>query len=90
MAKEFAVVTFTSDGNDGEEIISEVPSIWLSSDLTECWWASVKNINTYIAKKMRPVPNDPKLSLFILLNFINIMVIYMLPLNLLLFFMKIM
>lgn len=64
MAKNSAVVTFTNDGNHEEEIVSEVPSLWLSSNLTECWWPSVKNINTCIAKKILPVTNDPKWSLY--------------------------
>lgn len=62
MAKNFAVVTFPSDGINGEEIVSEVPSLWLSSNLTECWWPSVKNINTFIMKQISPITNDPKWS----------------------------
>ncbi|XP_071574986.1 uncharacterized protein [Temnothorax nylanderi] len=64
MAKDFAVVTFSSDGNDEEEIVSEVPSLWLRSNLTECWWPSVKNINTFIVKQVPPVINDPKWSFY--------------------------
>nr|XP_034194208.1 uncharacterized protein LOC117610679 isoform X2 [Osmia lignaria]XP_034194210.1 uncharacterized protein LOC117610679 isoform X2 [Osmia lignaria] len=63
MVKNFAVVTFPSDGNNEEEIVSEVPSLWLSSNLTECWWPSVKNINTFIVKQTPPVNNDPKWTL---------------------------
>lgn len=63
MTKNFAVVTFPSDGNTKEEIVSEVPSLWLCSNLTKCWWPLVKNINTYIAKQTPPVTNDPKWSI---------------------------
>lgn len=62
--KNFAVVTFTSDGNNDEEIVSEVPSLWLDSNLKECWWPSIKNINTFIIKQTPPVANDPKWSLY--------------------------
>ncbi|XP_050452426.1 uncharacterized protein LOC126852014 isoform X1 [Cataglyphis hispanica] len=64
MVKNFAVVTFPSDGNNEEEIVSEVSSLWLSSNLTECWWPSVKNINTFIVKQTPPVTNDPKWTLY--------------------------
>ncbi|XP_029155723.1 uncharacterized protein LOC114942157 [Nylanderia fulva] len=60
MAKNFAVVTFPSDGNNEEEIVSEVPSLWLSFNLKECWWPLVKNVNTFIIKQIPPVINDPK------------------------------
>jgi len=45
MARDFAVVSFPNDGNNEEEIVSEVPVLWLRSNLTQCWWPSVKNIN---------------------------------------------
>ncbi|XP_070169190.1 uncharacterized protein [Polyergus mexicanus] len=64
MVKNFAVVTFPSDGNNEEEIVSEVPSLWLSSNLTECWWPSVKNINMFIVKQTPPVTNNPKWTLY--------------------------
>lgn len=64
MAKDFAVVTFPNDGNNDEEIVSEVPSLWLRSNLTECWWPSVKNINTFIVKQIPPIIDDPKWSLY--------------------------
>lgn len=60
MAKNFAVVTFPSDGNNEEEIVSEVPSLWLSSNLRECWWPLVKNVNICIMKQIPPVIDDPK------------------------------
>jgi len=59
MAKKFAVVTFPKE-NDEHETVSEVPSSWLSSNLTKCWWPSVKNANPYIIKQIPPVTNDPK------------------------------
>lgn len=64
MVKNFAVVTFPSDGNNEEEIVSEVPSLWLSSNLTECWWPLVKNINIFIMKQIPPVIDDPKWESF--------------------------
>ncbi|CAL1671795.1 unnamed protein product [Lasius platythorax] len=59
MAKKFAVVTFPKE-NDEHETVSEVPSSWLSSNLTKCWWPLVKNANPYITKQIPPVTNDPK------------------------------
>lgn len=64
MTKDFALVTFPNDGNSEEEIVSEVPSLWLRSNLTQCWWPSVKNINTFIVKQIPPVTDDPKWSLY--------------------------
>lgn len=64
MTKDFALVTFPNDGNSEEEIVSEVPSLWLRSNLTQCWWPSVKNINTFIIKQIPPVTDDPKWSLY--------------------------
>lgn len=64
MGKDFAVVTFPNDGNSDEEIVSEVPSLWLRSNLTEWWWPSVKNINTFIVKQIPPIIDDPKWSLY--------------------------
>jgi len=63
MAKNFAVVTFSSDGNNEEEV-SEISSLWLRSNLTKCWWPSVKNINTFTAKQIPPITGDPKWSLY--------------------------
>ncbi|KAM0726198.1 hypothetical protein ACS0PU_008279 [Formica fusca] len=40
------------------------PSLWLSFNLTECWWPSVKNINMFIVKQTPPVTNDPKWTLY--------------------------
>jgi len=64
MAKDYAVVTFTQDGNDEQEIVSEVPSLWLRSQSSKCWWPSVKNINTLIAKQTLPDIDDPKWHLY--------------------------
>jgi hypothetical protein len=64
MTKDFAVVTFPNDGNSEEEIVSEVPSVWLHSDLTQCWWPSVKNVNIFIVKQTPPVVDDPKWTLY--------------------------
>jgi len=69
MAKDFAVVSFPNDGNNEEEIVSEVPVLWLRSNLTQCWWPSIKNINTFIAKQIPPVTLSGH---FILLNFMDI------------------
>lgn len=51
MTKDFAAVTFPNDGDSEEEIVSEVPSVWLHSDLTQCWWPPVKNVNIFIVKQ---------------------------------------
>ncbi|KYN02828.1 hypothetical protein ALC62_06346 [Cyphomyrmex costatus] len=64
MAKDFAVVTFLNDGNNEEETVSEVPSLWLCSNLTKCWWPSVKNINIFIVKKIPPVTDNPRWSVY--------------------------
>lgn len=64
MVKDFAVVTFPNDGNSEEEIVSEVLSLWLCSNLAKCWWLSVKNINIFISKQVPPVIDDSKWSLY--------------------------
>lgn len=40
MAKNFAVVTSSSDGNNEEEIVLEVPSLWLHSNSTK-WLVAI-------------------------------------------------
>ena len=64
MTKPYAVVTFTQDGDDEEEIVSEVPNSWLRSNATKCWWSSVKNINTLILKQTLPDDDDLKWALY--------------------------
>ena len=64
MMKDYAVVTFTQDGNEEQEIVSEVPSVWLELKSLKCWWPSVKNINALIAKQALPDIDDPKWCLY--------------------------
>ncbi|XP_011858691.1 PREDICTED: uncharacterized protein LOC105556217 [Vollenhovia emeryi] len=64
MTKAYAVVTFTQDGDVEDEIVSEVPSSWLRSNATQCWWPSVKNINSFILKQTLPDKDDSKWALY--------------------------
>jgi len=63
MPLPYAVVTFTQDGDNEDEIVSEVPSIWLKLEEKKCWWPMVKNIGVYINKRILPDPADSKWTL---------------------------
>jgi len=59
----YAVVKFVDEVENDNEVVSEVPSIWISSDRTQCWWPISKQIHTLMVTQAVPKTNDPKWSL---------------------------
>lgn len=54
MNKPYAVVIFTDNSSLEFESASEIPSCWLTSDQTQCWWPNTKNVGPHISKKSKP------------------------------------
>ncbi|XP_046431265.1 uncharacterized protein [Neodiprion pinetum] len=64
MPLPYAVVSFSNDDSDDEQVTSEVPSCWLTPNNTKCWWPKTKNISAFMVKKVLPDTEDPKWELY--------------------------
>lgn len=56
----FAVVAFTDEDSNGEEVVSEIPTNWLIG-YDRCYWPNTKNINNLISKSVEPDPEKWKI-----------------------------
>jgi len=59
----YHILMFTQDGINEDEIVSEVPSIWLKLEEKKYWWPMVKNISVHINKRILPDPVGSKWTL---------------------------